>query len=125
MNYAAGIAGLYLMKDQKRLSRNPDVDHRLLAAGPEAPNPGQVEVRATVIDGVDQGAIQSLRPVTVSAGSHPHCDSRDRGQQLAHAGFADGIEDSDVLDARHHSLSRSSARTSRCRVRSFTCPQMR
>ena len=121
----AGIAGLHLMQDDQRLARNMHVHQRLLAAGAEAADGGQEEVLAAVVDGLGESVVQAFGAIAPSAGSHAHRDARNRRQQLAQASLANGIEYADVLNARHYSTSRSSARTSRCRVRSFTWPQMR
>ena len=96
------------------------VDQRLLVARAEASDAGEIDVGAAAIDGFGKCVVQAFRAVAPAAGSHADGDARHRRQQLVHPRFANRVEGADVLDARHHSLSRSSDRTSRCRVRSFT-----
>src|SRR5262249_3191635 len=121
----SGVARLHLMQNHKRLSGNADIDHRFLAAGAEATDRGEIKVHAAALDRFDESVIEPFRPIPAAARSHPDRYPRNRWQEFVHARLADLAEHSDVFNLRHHSLSRSSARTSRCSVRSFTCPQMR
>src|SRR6516225_5838752 len=122
---SARIVGLHLAQYEQGLAGHMDIHQRLLVACAKAPNTGQVKVRSAAVDCLEDGVIQTFGSVAASARSHANADTRDWRQQLIQAGLADRIEYADVFNPWHHSLSRSSARTSRCRVRSLTCPQMR
>ncbi len=113
MNDPSGVVGLDLTQYEQRLARNSDIYQRLLATCAEAPDSRQVKVRTAALDRLDKGVIQALGSIAPSARSHADGNARDRRYELVEAGLANRIEYADVLDSRHHSLSRSSARTSR------------
>src|SRR5271157_6020964 len=80
---------------------------------------------AAALDGFGESVVQAFRAIASTTRSHADSDSRRGGNELRQAGFAHSTEGANVLNARHQSLSPSTARISRCRVRSLTWPQMR
>src|ERR1019366_4776071 len=120
----SSIVGLDLTQDEQGSARHADIDQRLLATCAKASQSGQEKVGAAALDCLDEGVIETLSSVAAAAGSHADADARNRRHEFVQPSFADRIEYANVFNSRHHSLSRSNARTSRCSVRSLTCPQI-
>ena len=83
------------------LAGDAHVDQRFLRAEAEAAHGGQADVAALLVDGFGEGVVDALGAVAGAAGAHADADARARREQLGHAGFADRVEGTDVLDADH------------------------
>ena len=78
MHDASGIVGLHAAAGSARAARHADVDQRLLVAGAEASDAGEIEVGAAAIDGLGEGVVQAFRAIAAAAGAHADGDARNR-----------------------------------------------
>ena len=91
------------MQDDQRLSREANVDQRLLGAEAEAAGAHQVDVQAALIDGLGEGVHDRLGAVARPASAHADRNARARRQQFGQAGLVDGVEAREVADSGHDS----------------------
>src|SRR5580693_847681 len=53
-----GVVGLHPMQDQKRPARDANIDQRLVAARSEADHAGEIKVRSTAVDLLDESVVK-------------------------------------------------------------------
>lgn len=125
---AVHVARLHAAQDHQRGPGQADVDQRLLRAETEAAHRGEGDIAPLLADGFGKGMEDPFGAIAGAAGAHADADTRARRQEFGHAGFADGVEGADVLDAGEGSVHafcpfRKSS-SSRWRMRSFMWPKM-
>ena len=124
MKQACRVIDLNSTQDQKRTAGQANINQRLLKTSAEAAYTRQMHVHASPRKQIGESVINAFGAIAAAARSHADADARNGGHQLGKPRFPDGVEGSDILNWRHHLLSRSSALTCRCSVCSFTWPQM-
>src|ERR1035437_4577800 len=122
---ASDVIDLHPAKHDEGVSRKPDTHQRLLETRAEAANRSQYDFLAAVVNSLVQAVVDLFGIVALTAGSHP--DRKARGgwrHKLGEPGFADRVENTEILNSRHYFLPWLKAFTSRCRMRSLAWLKM-
>jgi hypothetical protein len=80
------------MENDQRPAGKPNIHQRLLRAETEAADAGQLDVQATLVNGIEEGVMNGFRPIAGAASSHPHGDARPERQKLGHPRPTNGAE---------------------------------
>ena len=121
---AAGVVSLHAMEDDERAAGKMDANERLLKAGAEAADAGELHIEAAALNCAVEGVKELFRSVAAAAGSHAHRDARNDRHQFGKTRLTYRVECANVLNTRHHFPPPVRVLISRCKVRSFTWLRM-
>jgi hypothetical protein len=104
---SGSVVGLDRPQDHQWISRQPNPHQWLLVAGPEAANPSQQNAGTALFRRVGKRVVHALRSIASTTGAHPNRDARKRRQEFRQTCLTNSVKSADVIDAGHHSRSRS------------------
>jgi hypothetical protein len=80
---------------------NVDANQRFLEATAETADTREMNFGPASVDGIGKSMVNTLGSVSPPTGSHSDGDTRDWGLNFHQSRFADGVEDANILNARH------------------------